>query len=507
MHTPKTSTTIPRPTSMGGECCTDQQCEFGLRNNYFEGKRLTPDMFRIEQRYLLERRRLLNRAIHGWGVVYGYGVERVPEGKLKVKPGVALDACGRELLQVGDVSLKLSDLIVVNKDGHRIDPQQAYHSAQQADCKPGTTPESPCWLLSVHYAEQDRDPVSVKDPCHCDRHEWDHICETTRYTLQEMPCAECCDEFPCELTCECGTGPCCEATTDATKRDGKQETPICQEMPFKRGGCRCLCDHLTKLQPGADCTEHLCEIKEPCGLVRVDLRNGVPLACVKLEQDDCKRWTFGTWTDACGPRRLVKRNDLLFDLIRGCDLTRICDIGWKDWHRRDAIPFKDFSLAFGKEGKGEAEYVTNKFTVEFSRPVRLKTLQPDCFAITVMSVETEGGWWQVFRVPIVGLEMITKAGDPPNHVRGAKIVVDGAWVEDGLRGRRSVFLAGETTVEIEVRGDLIIDCNGQPVDANALGLLAYPTGNGSPGGTFFSSFRVAAPEPDRPSSKESTDRY
>lgn len=145
--------------------------------------------------------------------------------------------------------------------------------------------------------------------------------------------------------------------------------------------------------------------------------------------------------------------------------------------------------------------------MEFSRPVRLKTLQPDCFAITVMSVETEGGWWQVFRVPIVGLEMITKAGDPPNHVRGAKIVVDGAWVEDGLRGRRSVFLAGETTVEIEVRGDLIIDCNGQPVDANAVGLLAYPTGNGSPGGTFFSSFRVAAPEPDRPSSKESTDRH
>ncbi len=349
--------------------------------------------------------------------------------------------------------------------------------------------------------------MSVKDPCHCDRHEWDHICETTRYTLQEIPCAECCGEFPCELTCECGVGSCCDETTDATKRDGEQETPLCQEMPFKRGGCRCLCDHLTKLQPGADCTEHLCEINEPCGLVRVDLRHAVPLACVELVPDPCNQWVFGKQIDACGPRRLVKRNGLLFDLIRGCDLTRICDIGWKDWHRRDAIPFKDFSLAFGKEGKGETEYVTNKFTVEFSRPVRLKTLQPDCFAITVMSVETEGGWWQVFRVPIVGLEMITKAGDPPNHVRGAKIVVDGAWVEDGLRGRRSVFLAGETTVEIEVRGDLIIDCNGQPVDANAVGLLAYPTGNGSPGGTFFSSFRVAAPEPDRPSSKESTDRH
>ena len=105
------------------------------------------------------------------------------------------------------------------------------------------------------------------------------------------------------------------------------------------------------------------------------------------------------------------------------------------------------------------------------------------------------------------LDAIIQAGDPPNHVRGARIVVDGAWVEDGLRGRRTVFHAGETTVEIEVRGDFIVDCNGQPVDTNAVGLLSSPTGNGSPGGTFFSSFRVATHEPDRSSSKESPDRH
>jgi hypothetical protein len=221
--------------------------------------------------------------------------------------------------------------------------------------------------------------------------------------------------------------------------------------------------------------------------------NAVPLACVEVVQGDCNRWTFGEKIEACGPRRLVKRNDLLFDLIRGCDLTRITEIGWADWHRQESpVPFDEFSRAMGPDGRDLPEYVTNKFWVEFSRPVRLETLRTDCFVIRVISGEAEGGWWQAFRVPIVRLDTSYNAGDPPNHVRRARLVVDGAWVEDGLRGRKSVFLVDLTTVEIEVRGDFIIDCNGQPVDANAVGRSTTTTGNGSPGGTFLSSFRVAA---------------
>src|SRR5258708_3296561 len=101
----------PRTSSPAGsarrECCTDAPCDSGLRNQYFEGKRLTADSFRVEQSYLLERRRLLNRAIHGWGVVYGYAVKPVraancrtedASGALEIGPGLALDECGRELL-------------------------------------------------------------------------------------------------------------------------------------------------------------------------------------------------------------------------------------------------------------------------------------------------------------------------------------------------------------------------------------------------------------------------
>jgi len=45
-------------------------------------------------------------------------------------------------------------------------------------------------------------------------------------------------------------------------------------------------------------------------------------------------------------------------------------------------------------------------------------------------------------------------------------------------------------VEVEIRGDLIVDCNQQSVDASARGAAGIPSGNGSPGGSFTSSFRV-----------------
>jgi len=201
--------------------------------------------------------------------------------------------------------------------------------------------------------------------------------------------------------------------------------------------------------------------------------------------------------EACGPRRLVKRNDLLFDLIRGCDLTRISRISWEPWHRsEEPVSFADFDDRFGKVSQNEEKYITD-FTVEFSRPVRKETLRrPDCFAFTVMSVEPEGGWRETLRVPIV--EINTDAFPSPDpsgdYVLGGSIVVDGAWLEDAVRGRKSRFVGAQAWVEIEIRGDYILDCNGQAVDANAVGLSAYPSGNGTPGGTFLSCFRVAPAE-------------
>jgi hypothetical protein len=433
---------------------------------------------------MIERRHLINRAIHGWGVVYGYRIAAVAQdaykgsrsGCLKIGAGLALDPCGRELAQ-SEAWIKFDDVIVLDKVDEnrvRIISKNEFNNWYAANRSPQTR-----WLLSAHYAEQKTNAVTIKDPCRCEQHEWDHTCETVRYSLQRIPSAKCCDDFDYELNCDCATGPCCEESGDPGKTQAT--------MPHKRGGCRCLCEHLTGWAPEAEYYP-LCEIVEPCAHVWVDVRNGVPLACVDLVRDDCDGWTFGEAVEACGPRRLVKSNDLLFDLIRGCDLTYIKNYGWKPWHRQPAsIPFSDFADAFAQASNREAEYITEKFWVEFSRPVRRETVQQDCFVMNIISSETDDNWWETARVPIVRVEM---AGKDP-LIERATIVVDGRWLRGTVRSDSSRFQNKATRVELEVRGDFIIDCNGQMVDAN---------GNGTPGGTFISTFLVeAAPEsgPDR----------
>jgi hypothetical protein len=437
------------------ECCSDLENESGCRNNYFDGKRLSTDSFRVEQRYFLERQHLRNRAIAGWGVVYGFSI--TPDGgKLKIGEGLALDKLGRELLQVGEQAVAFNDLLILE------------------DKNPYPAGDKECWLLSVHYAEKPSGPVPVVDSCRCEHQEWERICETVRYSLQRIPCDDCCREFDCELECKCGTGECCDRYAESPKQ--------------KRGGCRCLCEHLTHIHPGGDPGPWK-EVDDPCGRVRVDLGNGVPLACVELASDKYGGRSIGAILDACGPRRLVKRNDLLFDLIRGCDLTRIVEIGWP-WHRHERpIEYEYFSEAFGAEVDPYGNYVTRDFWVKFSRPVREGTVSPDCFAMTAMSIEREGGWRQVFRVPIVDVQL------SPDGLE-ARIVVDGDWVRDAVRGGYNLFRGSETYIEIEVRGDFILDCNGQAVDANAAGRRPVPTGNGTPGGTFLSTFAVL-PQPPK----------
>lgn len=67
------------------------------RNSYFDGELLTGDDFRREQRYHVERRRLLNRLTIGAGVVAGLDVSAAAGGALTLSPGLALDGLGREI--------------------------------------------------------------------------------------------------------------------------------------------------------------------------------------------------------------------------------------------------------------------------------------------------------------------------------------------------------------------------------------------------------------------------
>ena len=68
------------------------------RNRYFYGKLLTVRDFEVEQRYHCTKRELLNRLIHGAGVVCGLGVTASDESTLMIESGMALDYQGREIV-------------------------------------------------------------------------------------------------------------------------------------------------------------------------------------------------------------------------------------------------------------------------------------------------------------------------------------------------------------------------------------------------------------------------
>jgi hypothetical protein len=67
------------------------------RVNFFDKQFLRVDEFRDEQLYQLEARRRHNVGQHSWGIVAGLEITQ-EEGALVVRPGMAIDGYGRELL-------------------------------------------------------------------------------------------------------------------------------------------------------------------------------------------------------------------------------------------------------------------------------------------------------------------------------------------------------------------------------------------------------------------------
>lgn len=68
------------------------------RVNFFEKQFLRVDEFRDEQLYQLAARRRHNIAQHSWGIVAGLELMQDEDGTLVVRPGLAIDGYGRELI-------------------------------------------------------------------------------------------------------------------------------------------------------------------------------------------------------------------------------------------------------------------------------------------------------------------------------------------------------------------------------------------------------------------------
>jgi hypothetical protein len=88
------------------------------RNNYFYGKLMDVAQFNKEQSYVNQKRWLLNRLLCGSGIVCGLGLDVESNDRLRIMPGVALDAVGHEIILPNPVSINPRQL--TDEQGHPV---------------------------------------------------------------------------------------------------------------------------------------------------------------------------------------------------------------------------------------------------------------------------------------------------------------------------------------------------------------------------------------------------
>ena len=80
------------------------------RNRYYYGKLLTEQDFNSEQRYFNDKRRMVNRFLHGSGVAAGLTVAGIDEKSISLEAGLALDGAGREIVAERPAVVRLEQL-------------------------------------------------------------------------------------------------------------------------------------------------------------------------------------------------------------------------------------------------------------------------------------------------------------------------------------------------------------------------------------------------------------
>lgn len=440
-----------RAKALDGGGCGAPQME---RNRYFTGKYMTARDFAGEQAYFLNRQRLHNRLLHGWGIVCGLRVLEHPKNECRehwvvVKAGVAIDCCGREIVLHEDMAIEvpLDELPLLDEPGEEEDEPEGEEGddggeksdvplamstpgerrrrrrrrRQEEECGehgwPGGDPYAD-WpenglVVCLRYDEEAIEPVPAlyaEGRCDPSHHEANRIREVARLEFRRL------DEME----------------------------PGCWRMPNGswNNACRDDCDEPLP-GPGNTCLEPHC----PC-------HDCVPLALL-VRRDDGEPGEPIFDIDLRGRRHLPTPQHYL---------THVVAINWPHGGevslrqlRRDMGG--ELRIRFDRKilpAEGTATGVSQRtFTAEFGGITRHLEFLP--------SPEDD---------------------DPRLDDDGCTAVYPIA--SEYLRGRDNI---GDTFVYVTLKCDFILDCHELPVDGNHLrGRL--PSGDGRLGGEFVSWFRV-----------------
>ncbi len=187
------------------------------RPRFFPGQLLTDEDLNRLDRYIVEKNKLHNRYLFGWGVVCGLEVVCHPcEDKVIVRPGYALSPCGEDIIVCEDAAVPVCELINACKEEERRKWEcEPYPYSRGDDCKD----QCQEWVLSIRYDEKpSRGVVPLRQPqtacsrcggtaasCGCNRYEKGNGTarneSSSKRTPQQCEPTAICEGFKFEISC------------------------------------------------------------------------------------------------------------------------------------------------------------------------------------------------------------------------------------------------------------------------------------------------------------------
>ena len=202
------TTTVTKPSKQTTSCCA--VCgglECLCRPRFFAGQLLSEEDMRALDHYVIEKNKLHNRYLHGWGVVCGLEVLcHECKGWVNITQGYALDPCGNDIILCQDTPFDVC--AAINKCCER--------KRKDWDCEPMAGPPPDCadveqaWYITLRYREFDSRGITA-----------------LKSSSQSTDCG--CGSSDCRGGCGCGSqngnGNAKKRTTVSVRRPAAQCEP------------------------------------------------------------------------------------------------------------------------------------------------------------------------------------------------------------------------------------------------------------------------------------------
>lgn len=270
--------------------CSDNNksvCDYNdfSRLRFFHGMLLDDKDFRVEQQYHANKRRFLNRMLHGSGVVCGLELHGEREKRsLTVTRGLALDCSGNEIWVPQDIPVDICSLLPPPKKG------------KGGPCDKTDDGKPKSYYIGIRYQEKETNPVSVYLPSgSCE----ERTCENSR--IKEGYCVEivdCCvreekKDGVLKGLCDCENGKAPGESKQICRDCGllKNTNPGNQPDPDQtKGWCQCVVieDFCERSPACAEC----CCCDDPCfvvlGRIELDDQCGLVSVC----NNECRKYVL-----------------------------------------------------------------------------------------------------------------------------------------------------------------------------------------------------------------------